>query len=106
MKEGYETNALKLRGPWPAYFNSHDFKHMCTEWFNEADLHGTGRVDIMVLVANMEEDTGFDPLLAELLHGHLSTQVDRSEFVQVMKYVHSRIAWVSLPAMMAAADMW
>jgi hypothetical protein len=92
MKQQYEEKVKELSGPRQEYYNSDLFKEQCHDLFDKYDSDGSGSLDmqelrIVVIDKLGEQNVQNTPLLLECFDESHSSQVERDEFVEMMKFV-------------------
>lgn len=92
MKAQYEEKAKDLSGPRKEYYDSDVFKQKCDELFDKADVNKDGTLDMRELqdiVKEMlgEEGIAVTPILVECFDDNHNSEVEKDEFVEMMKFV-------------------
>lgn len=92
MKEEYDKKARSLSGPRKEYYDSDFFKQKCNDIFDEADIDNNGILDMCELSDIVEDMLGKQAigksiLLQECFDESHDSQVEKLEFVEMMKYL-------------------
>eukprot|EP00933_Yihiella_yeosuensis_P069598 TRINITY_DN762_c6_g1_i1.p1 TRINITY_DN762_c6_g1~~TRINITY_DN762_c6_g1_i1.p1 ORF type:complete len:357 (-),score=70.05 TRINITY_DN762_c6_g1_i1:127-1197(-) len=92
MREMYTEKEKTLTGPRRAYYESDAFKELCNELFDKADQDKDGVLDMKELrgaileTCGSEEVAASTPLFFEAFDNNGDSQVERAEFVEMMKF--------------------
>jgi len=92
MKEKYDEKAKDLSGPRKEFYNSELFKTKCDDLFDKADVDGNGTLDMRelkdIVVGMLGEDGAMmTPILVECFDDKHNSEVEKAEFVEMMKFV-------------------
>lgn len=92
MKEDFDEKVDALSGPRKEYYKSAVFKDKCDAMFDKADVDRSGSLDMSEFQGIVTEMLGQEavmvcPLLKECFDENHNSQVEKEEFVEMMKFV-------------------